>query len=218
MTIPGDRIHSPEVRARAGAPLESARAVTVLVHGRGDSANGILGLATFVDAPDVAFLAPEAHLNVWYPHTFLAPPEQNEPWLSSALTAVDAVVRTATDAGVPREKVVLLGFSQGACLVSEYAARKGGRFGGVVALSGGLIGDAVERSRYAASLDGTPAFFGCSDVDPYIPVGRVHESAALYRELGAEVEERIYPGFAHSVNQDEVDWWQALLDGLTSGA
>ncbi|HEX7041008.1 MAG TPA: dienelactone hydrolase family protein [Trueperaceae bacterium] len=218
MTISGDQLHAPEVKARAGAPLEGARAVTVLVHGRGDSAHGILGLATVVDAPGVAFLAPEARFNVWYPHTFLAPPEQNEPWLSSALEAVDACVRAATAAGVPRERVVLLGFSQGACLASEYAARQGGRFGGVVALSGGVIGDVVERARYAATLAGTPAFFGCSDVDPYIPVERVHESAALYRELGADVEERIYPGFAHSVNQDEVAWWQGLLDDLTSGA
>ncbi len=218
MSIPGEELHAPAVKARAGAPLESATAATVLVHGRGDSANGILGLATVVDAPGVAFLAPEARLNVWYPHTFLAPPEQNEPWLSSALEAVDAAVRAATAAGVPREKVVLLGFSQGACLVSEYAARQGGRFGGVVALSGGVIGDVVDRGRYAPTLAGTPALFGCSDVDPYIPVERVHESAALYRELGAVVEERIYPGFAHSVNQDEVAWWQALLDDLTSGA
>jgi len=217
MDIAGGQIHAPEVKARAGAPLESAKAVTVMVHGRGDSAHGILGLASVVNAPGVAFLAPEAHLNVWYPHTFLAPPERNEPWLSSALAAIDAVVRTAMEAGVPRERVVLLGFSQGACLVSEYAARQGGRFGGVVALSGGLIGDRVDRGRYAASLDGTPALFGCSDVDPYIPVERVHESVALYRELGAAVDERIYPGFTHSVNQDEVDRWQALLDDLTSG-
>ncbi len=218
MTLPSHQLHRPEVRATAGAPLESARAVTVLVHGRGDSANGILGLSTVVDAPEVAFLAPEAHLNVWYPHTFLAPPEQNEPWLTSALEAVDAVVAAATSAGTPREKVVLLGFSQGACLVSEYAARQGGRFGGVVALSGGVIGDVVERSRYASSLDGTPVFLGCSDVDPYIPLARVRETTRLFEEMGAAVEERIYPGFAHSVNQDEVDWWQALLDDLTSDA
>lgn len=217
MDSTGERLHEPVAKAWAGAPLESAKAVTVLVHGRGDSARGILGLASVVNAPGVSFLAPEARLNVWYPHTFLAPPAMNEPWLSSALAAVDGVVKAAVEAGVPREKVVLVGFSQGACLVSEYAARQGGRFGGVVALSGGLIGDTVDRGRYAASLGGTPAFFGCSDVDPYIPVDRVHDSAALYRELGALVEERIYPGFAHSVNQDEIDWWQALLDDLTSG-
>ena len=217
MTIPDSQLHASEVRAQVGAPLEEARAATVLVHGRGDSAHGILGLATVVNAPGVAFLAPEARHNVWYPHSFLAPPDQNEPWLSSALAAVDAVVKAATSTGLPLERVVLLGFSQGACLVTEYAARQGGRLGGVVALSGGLIGDTVERERYAGSLDGTPAFFGCSDVDPYIPVERVRESAAIYRELGAEVEERIYPGFTHSVNQDEVDWWQGLLDDLTSG-
>ncbi len=216
MSIPQSQLHAPEVRAQVGAPLEEAKAATVLVHGRGDSAHGILGLATVVQAPGVAFLAPEARHNVWYPHSFLAPPQQNEPWLSSALSALDAVVSTATASGVPRDRIALLGFSQGACLVTEYAAREGGRFGGVVALSGGLIGDVVDRGRYASSLDGTKAFFGCSDVDPYIPVERVKESAALYRDLGAAVEERIYPGFTHSVNQDEVDWWQALLDDLTS--
>lgn len=218
MSIPHSELHSPEVRAHVGAPLEDARVATVLVHGRGDSAHGILGLASVVNSPGTAFLAPEARHNVWYPHTFLAPTEENEPWLSSALSAVDAAVSAATGAGLPREKVVLLGFSQGACLVTEYAARQGGRFGGVVALSGGVIGDHVDRARYAASLGGTPAFFGCSDVDPYIPVERVTESVALYRDLGAVVEERIYPGFTHSVNQDEVDWWQGLLNDLTSGA
>lgn len=210
-------VHSGAIRAAAGTPLERARAAVVMVHGRGDTAAGILGLASAFDAPGTAFVAPQATHNVWYPYPFTAPLEHNQPWLDAALGAIGEVVATVTGAGVPLGRLVLLGFSQGACLASEYAARHPGRYGGVVALSGGLFGPELDESRYPGDLAGTPAFFGCSDVDPHIPSVRVDESAALFRARGAAVEQRTYLGFGHSVNQDEVDWVAALLESLLRG-
>ena len=211
-------IHDGTVAAAAGAPLEEAALAVVMVHGRGDSAGGILQLAGHLDLPHerVAFVAPQAQGGTWYPRSFLAPFEENEPWLTSALTAVGAVATTVAEAGVASERTVLLGFSQGACLVSEYAARQGGAFGGVIALSGGLIGPEGTEFRHEASLRGTTAFFGCSDVDPHIPVGRVHESADAYERQGARVEKRIYPGMPHTVNQDELEFISRLLRDLSA--
>src|SRR5690606_2804475 len=183
----------------------------IMIHGRGDSAQGILGLAAAFDAPGTAFVAPQASHNVWYPYPFTSELEANQPFLDSALAAVGTVVETVASSGIAHDKIVLLGFSQGACLASELAARQPRRYGGVVALSGGLIGRDGEEGRYAGDLAGTPAFFGCSDVDPHIPHERVTASAALFRSRGAAVEQRTYRGFGHSVNQDEVDWVQALL-------
>jgi phospholipase/carboxylesterase len=185
-----------------------------MVHGRGDSARGILGLADVFLEEGVAYVAPQAANNTWYPYSFLEPIERNEPWLSSALAAVGAVVDEVIRIGVPREQVVLLGFSQGACLASEFAARNADRFGGVVALSGGLIGPPGTPRSYEGSFAGTPVFVGCSDVDPHIPVERVHETAEVLAAMGAEVEKRIYPNFGHTVNQDEVDWVEELLGNL----
>lgn len=209
-----DDLHPGGIAAATGTPLGDAHAAMIMIHGRGDSARGILGLAQVFRAADMAFVAPGALHNVWYPQSFMAPVELNEPWLSSALEAVGKTLAQVTEAGIPKERVILLGFSQGACLASEFAARNGTRYGGVVALSGGLIGADLATDRYTGSLADTPAFFGCSDVDPHIPVGRVRESSMTYRRLGATVVERIYPNFGHDINQDEVDWVQDLIDGL----
>jgi phospholipase/carboxylesterase len=206
--------HADQPVLRAGEPLDSARAVVVMVHGRGDSARGILGLADAFLEKGVGYVAPQAADNTWYPYSFLEPIERNEPWLSSALAAVGAVVDEVIRIGVPREQVVLLGFSQGACLASEYAARNADRFGGVVALSGGLIGPPGTPRGYEGSFAGTPVFVGCSDVDPHIPLERVHETAEVLAAMGAEVEKRIYPNFGHTVKQDEVDWVEELLAKL----
>ncbi|HEX7005287.1 MAG TPA: alpha/beta hydrolase [Trueperaceae bacterium] len=206
-------LHFPGIAAAAGTPLEQAQVAMVMVHGRGDSATGILQLASAFESKGVAYIAPEARHHTWYPNSFLAPIESNQPWLDSALEAIWAVVEEAATA-VGTEKVVLLGFSQGACLASEFAARNSRRYGGVVALSGGLIGPDGTARDYRGSLEGTPAFFGCSDSDPHIPVARVHESAQVLENLGARVEKRIYQGMGHTVNQDEVDWILELSRGL----
>jgi phospholipase/carboxylesterase len=207
-------LHADQPVLSAGEPLGSARAAVVTIHGRGDSARGIRSLADAFGQEGVAYVAPQAANNTWYPYSFLEPMDRNEPWLSSALAAVGAVVDEVTRTGVPREQVVLLGFSQGACLASEFAARNANRFGGVVALSGGLIGPPGTPRQYDGSFAGTPVFVGCSDVDPHIPVDRVHETAEVLAAMGAAVEKRIYTNFGHTVNQDEVEWVQELLARL----
>jgi phospholipase/carboxylesterase len=207
-------IHADGPVVTGGTDLGDAEAAVVLLHGRGATARSILRMAGEFDASGVAFLAPQAENNTWYPQSFLEPVESNEPHLTGALAAVARAVDTAVDAGIPVERTALLGFSQGACLASEFAARNPRRYGGVVALSGGLIGATVDRSAYDGSLDGTPAFFGCSDIDPHIPVDRVHESVAVYEDLGADVTERIYEGMGHTVNEDELDAVTDLVASL----
>lgn len=210
-------LHEERIAATAGEPLESAQAAVVMVHGRGDSAQGILGLASAIHVPGVAYVAPQATHNTWYPQSFMAPMQSNQPWLDSALNAVGAVVEQVVEAGVAHEKIVLLGFSQGACLASEYMARNARRYGGLAALSGGLIGPEGTPRDYDGSLDGTPAFLGCSDIDPHIPLERVQESTQVLTRMGAQVDERIYPGFGHSVNQDEADAVRAMLQSVVDG-
>lgn len=195
----------------AGAPLATARAAMVMIHGRGASAEDILALAAEFAAPDVAFLAPQAADGAWYPQRFIAPLAANEPFLSSALATVGRLVEHITSTGIPQERVFLLGFSQGACLALEYAARNPQRYGGVIALSGGLIGPIGTAFDYAGSLAGTSVFLGCSDVDFHIPLERVHESTAAMRALGGDVTERIYPGMGHTVNADETAFVRELL-------
>ena len=201
-----------------GAPLARASAAMVLLHGRGGTAEDILSLAEALAAPDIAYLAPQASGSTWYPQSFLAPIEQNEPSLSHALAAVGAVVDTVAHAGLAAERVVLLGFSQGGCLALEYAARNARRYGGAVGLSSGLVGPPGTPRDYTGSLAGTPVFLGCSDVDAHIPEWRVHESAQVLRGLGADVTERIYPGMGHLINDDEIAHVARLLESLRAAA
>jgi predicted esterase len=200
----------------AGAPLDDADAAVVLVHGRGGSAEGMLDLARAIGGPGVAWLAPQAAGGSWYPYSFLAPIESNEPWLSAALALLDGLLARAGEAGLPPERVALAGFSQGACLSSEFTARRARRYGGLVLFSGGLIGPPGTPRDYGGSLAGTPAFLGCSDVDPHIPVERVHETARVLGEMGAEVDERIYPGLGHTVIEDEIEAARAIVEGLAA--
>ena len=198
----------------AGRPLEEAEAAMVMVHGRGAGAEDILSLAGELGRPELVYLAPQAAGYTWYPYSFMAPREQNEPGLSSALEVLGDLVRHLEAHGIPAERTVLLGFSQGACLSLEYAARNARRFGGVVALSGGLIGPPGTPRDYAGSFEGTPVFLGCSDRDPHIPKARVDESAEVFRRMGAEVTERIYPAMGHTVNEDELSFVRDLVRTL----
>jgi predicted esterase len=207
--------HAGQPVLRFGPPPSEARATVVLVHGRGDSASGILGLAHELNLADVAFLAPQAAGNTWYPYSFLTPMEKNEPHLSSALSLLAGVIETLDgEHGVSAERIVVMGFSQGACLSLEFAARHARRYGGIVALSGGLIGPPGTPRNYPGSFGGTPAFLGCSDIDAHIPVERVRESAEVYRKMGAQVDERIYPGMGHTINEDELTAVRSLLSGV----
>lgn len=199
---------------QAGAALNAARAALVLVHGRGGSPHDMLGLAGAFGQPDVAVLAPTAAGRTWYPYSFLAPMARNQPGLDSGLQAIDDVLTLLAEQGFAAERVVLGGFSQGACLALEYAARHARRYGGLVGLSGGLIGPDGTPRDYAGSLGGTPVFLGCSDIDPHIPKARVLETEAVLTALGGTVDARLYPGFGHTVNQDEVDAVRAMLRAL----
>jgi len=200
-----------------GVPLSEARAAVLMLHGRGDSAEGILSLTDVLKAEGVAYAAPEAEGNSWYPHSFLMPLGHNEPYLSSALQAVQDALGELEAAGLARENIVLLGFSQGACLALESAARDATHYGGVVALSGGLIGPDDAPRDYPGSLAGTPVFLGCSDVDAHIPEARVRESAEVMGRLGGVVDMRIYRNMGHTVNQDEVVAARAIIGGARRG-
>lgn len=212
-----NNIHHGQPVLHAGRPLETAKAAMVLVHGRGASAQSILTLADELPHPEFAYLAPQAANSAWYPNRFIAPIESNEPYLSSALETVGNLVQHITEAGIPPERIILLGFSQGACLAQEYAARNPKRYGGVVGLSGGLIGPLGMQFSYPGSLDGTPIFLGCSDVDFYIPVERVHESAQALESLGGQVEKRIYLGMDHTVNMDEIEFVREMMRAVVAG-
>ena len=186
-----------------GEPLATARAAMILVHGRGASAADIMTLGAELMHPGVAYFAPQAAGNAWYPNPFTSPIESNEPYLSSALEVVGSLLATI-EKSVPADRIILLGFSQGACLTLEFAARHARRYGGVVGLSGGLIGPDGAARDYPGSFDGMPAFMGCSDVDPHIRKDRVIEAAEMYRRMGAKVTAKLYPGMGHTVNEDEI--------------
>jgi predicted esterase len=183
----------------------------VMVHGRGSSADDILGLAPELQAPLLAYLAPQAAGHTWYPNRFLAPLAHNEPWLSSALSVLADIEARLVEAGIPSEAVFFLGFSQGACLVLEYAARNARRFGGIFGLSGGLIGPDDAPRDSPGSLAGTPVFMGCSDVDPHIPKERFLESAEVLKRLGASVTARVYPNMGHTINEDEMNAMRSMV-------
>lgn len=196
-----------------GQPLEQATAAMVLLHGRGASAADIMTVGEAVQQPGFAYLAPQAAGSAWYPNPFTAPLESNEPWLSSALETVERLLERVEER-LPASQVIVLGFSQGACLALEFAARHARRYGGVVGLSGALIGPDDAPRDYPGSLAGTPVLLGCSDADPYVSAGLVRESGEILRRLGGEVDVRIYPDLGHEVNDDEVDEVREMMSAL----
>jgi predicted esterase len=198
----------------AGKPLAEAKAAMILTHGRGATAPSILELAQVLHHPEMAYLAPQASGNTWYPYSFMNPMAQNEPWLSSALQTVEDVLAQVEQAGIPAERIILAGFSQGACLASEFVARHARRYGGLLAFSGGLIGPPGTPRNYPGSLDGTPVFLGCSDVDFHIPKERVQETADVLQRLGAAVNIKLYPQMEHTIIQDEIDQARPIVEGV----
>ena len=211
MTLnPGDP-HAGQPVLRQGPSVAAARLVAIMIHGRGASAEDILSLSRELHATDVAYLAPQAAGHTWYPYSFLSPLPQNEPGITSALAVVSGLVQEAERQGVPAERIVLLGFSQGACLALEFAARNARRYAGIAGLSGGLIGPPGTPRTYSGTFEGTPVFLGCSDIDAHIPLDRVHESADVFRRMNALVDERIYPRMGHTVNPDEIEALDAML-------
>jgi predicted esterase len=205
--------HAGQPVLHAGVPLETARGAMLLVHGRGASAADIMTVGQELMHPNFAYLAPEAAGNAWYPNAFTAPIERNEPYFSSAISLLEDVLARITE-HVPHERVILLGFSQGACLTLEFSARHARRYGGVVAFSGGLIGPDGTPRDYPGSFQGTPVFIGCSDVDPHIPKGRVLESGEVLKRLGAAVTVKLYPNMAHTVNADEIHSAAQIIEAV----
>jgi len=204
--------HRDQPVLTAGRKLSEAAGAIILVHGRGASAEDILQLRDELNYPELAFVAPQAAGHTWYPHSFLAPIEQNEPWLTSALNKLKNIVANITREGTPQDKIVVAGFSQGACLASEFVARNAGNYGGLIAFTGGLIGPPGTDFRYAGSLSGTPAFLGAGDPDAHVPWQRVRESADVLSALGADVLLRHYPGMPHIISRQELEEARRLLD------
>ena len=212
-----DGPHQGQQLVTAGTPLDDASAAAILVHGRGATAQSIVQMGRELHRDGLALLAPQAAGNTWYPQSFLAPVEQNEPGRTSGLQAIQEALEQVTGAGVPQDRVLLLGFSQGACLSCEFVARNPRRYGGLAALSGGLIGETVDPADYDGDLESMPAFVGCSDVDPHIPLDRVRVTTEVFERLDADVDERIYEGMGHGVNEDELDAVGAIVDELLAG-
>jgi phospholipase/carboxylesterase len=209
-----DDPHGNQPILQRGRALDSAKGAVILVHGRGASAADILSLVDDLDFPELAYLAPDAAGHTWYPYSFMAPIEQNQPWLNSALSLLAEAVERATAAGTPRHKVAFVGFSQGACLATEFVARNAARYGGLVAFTGGLIGPPGMKFNYSGELSGTPCFLGAGDPDPHVPWARVEESASVLSALGGVVTLRRYPGLPHTISQDEVEQAKDILSRL----
>ena len=214
MTTQAAGPHQGQPLLQQGKPLQKAKAAMILVHGRGATAQSILELASVLPHPEMAYLAPQARGNTWYPQSFLAPMPQNEPGISSGLQALAEAVAQAEAVGIPAEKIIIGGFSQGACLASEFVARNARRYGGLLVFSGGLIGPPSTPRNYEGSLDGTAVFIGCSDVDFHIPVERVAETAVTLTNLGATVNKKIYANMGHTIIQDEIDEAQKIVNSL----
>lgn len=211
-------IHNPNNHLTAGVPLAEANRVMILVHGRGGSARDMLSLATYLEADDMAFVAPEATGGTWYPYSFLQPLERNEPHLSSALTMLEMLrAHLQADYNLKTTQLYWLGFSQGACLTLEFTARHPAAYGGIFGLSGGLIGPDDTSRDYAGTFAETPVVLGCSDIDPHIPKGRVLDTEAVFSRMGATVQTRIYPNGGHTINEDELTLVNTVLMTGTVG-
>lgn len=189
----------------SGKKIAKGGKVLIMIHGRGGSAEDILSLSAYLPVQDFSMLAPQAANNTWYPFSFMVPQPQNEPALSSALSLLSEITAGVEAKGVRKEEIYFLGFSQGACLTLEYVTRNAAKYGGVVAFTGGLIGDHINRSNYTGDFGGTPVFIGTSDPDPHVPVHRVEETAAILKEMHAAVTVKIYPGMGHTITADEIE-------------
>jgi predicted esterase len=212
--LAGQQLHQDPAIFTTGVALETAKAAMILLHGRGTPAQDILQLAAYFANRDMAYLAPQAAGNSWWPNRFMDPLERNEPWLSSALQVIDDLMQTVTTAGVPGERLILAGFSQGACLAAEYVYLHPQRYGGLFIFSGGLIGPPGSTHPAGGSLEETPIFIGCSDIDPHIPLERVDETAVILSQMNGRVTKKIYPGMAHTITAAELEAAQRVGSDL----
>ena len=195
----------------AGKPLTEAKKALILLHGRGADSSDILSFASYLDVKDYLLVAPEATGNTWYPFSFMMPPAQNEPWLSSALLLVKEVVEDLAKAGFSSSNIYFAGFSQGACLTLEFVTRNAKRYGGIAAFTGGLIGDKIYAENYQGDFEKTPVFIGTSNPDPHVPVERVHSTTGVLRNMNAVVTEKVYNNMGHTINEDEINQANSLI-------
>lgn len=195
----------------AGKKLSEAKKVLIMVHGRGGTAENILSLAEHLDVDGYALLAPQAAGNTWYPYSFMAPLQQNEPYLSSALSVLNDTVNNLVAQGFTEKQLYFLGFSQGACLTLEFVTRNATHYGGVVAFTGGLIGDKIYQEHYNGDFKRTPVFIGTSNPDIHVPVERVYATSNILRDMNADVTEKVYPNMGHTITQDEIDNANTLI-------
>lgn len=195
----------------AGEPVATAKKVLIMLHGRGATAEDILAIADYLDTDGFAFLAPQAKGNTWYPLSFLAKPEDNEPYLTASLNIISNIVSELAEQGVTKERIYFLGFSQGACLVSEYVARNAAKYGGVVIFTGGVIGDKIYSENYSGNFNDTPIFIGSSNPDFHVPVERINDTVALLKQMGANVTVKIYDNMPHTISQDEIELANTLI-------
>jgi predicted esterase len=203
--------HAGQPLETSGQPLGSSHALMIMIHGRNAAPKNILDLIDLFDQPTFSYVAPAAAGHTWYPHSFMADLNANEPGLSSGLWVLEQLVDNAMGKGIQKQHIVLLGFSQGACLTAEFAVRHADRFGGIIVYSGGLIGPEGTTWDYPGSFGGTPIFLGCSDSDAHVPKTRVDESAKVFQRMGANVTKRIYRGMGHLVNDDEILFARTLM-------
>lgn len=198
-------MHNKEI-ITAGKKIEEASKALVMIHGRGASAEDILSLSDHLDVNEYALIAPQATNHTWYPYSFLVPPPENEPWLSSALAILNEIVTDLIAKNISEENIYFFGFSQGACLMLEFVARNAEKYGGIVAFTGGLIGDKIYTENYKGDFSGTPVFIGTSDPDPHVPVQRVHDTVAILKGMNASVTEKVYTNMGHTITRDEIDY------------
>ena len=210
LNIKGRIMHTKNI-VTAGKELNKENKVLIMLHGRGASSEDIISLGMHLDVKDFTLLAPQATNNTWYPYSFLAPVSQNEPWLSSALTLLKELLDDLLKIGVRRENIYFLGFSQGACLTLEFVARNANKYGGVVAFTGGLIGDKIYTGNYKGDFQNTPIFIGTSNPDPHVPVERVYATTNILKDMNAVVTEKIYDNMGHTINQDEIGYANRIV-------
>lgn len=189
----------------SGKPISEAKSVLIMIHGRGATAGDIISLSQYFSMEDFAVLAPQATNQTWYPYSFLSPPRQNEPWLTSAMHVLKEIVRELNDKQISSDNIFFLGFSQGACLMLEFVTRNAVKYGGVVAFTGGLIGDKIYKENYKGDFRNTPVFIGTSDPDPHVPVERVRETSSILKNMNADLNLKIYKNMGHTISQDEID-------------
>jgi len=211
-TISG--VHQDQPVSESGAPSSRAKAAMIMLHGRGAAAGGILSLSDDLAQPDVRYLAPQAYSCTWYPYPFTDPIEKNEPWLNSALQKINDLIVQLNDEGINTDQILLLGFSQGACLAQEFAARHPQKYGGVIGLSGGLIGKNLQPQDYVGNLESTPVFIGSGDQDPWFDIERIHQSASIFENLGGDLTKQIYPGKGHTIVDEELKQIRKMISDI----